>query len=181
MTRERRNAITATRVWIRSNIITTVLGIFIVVSLALHVVTLLALVRVRDVLRLQLDAAAAQVAEAQSQKIHYDFPLKQSFPFSTTITIDETLVVPIRDSFPINQTFEIPVDTGFGVFTIPVPLNLSVPVSTTVVVPVKETIPFSTEVMIDTLIPLDLDLSQPPLGELLTRIEATLRDLRSKL
>ncbi len=186
MLEERPKAITVARVWVRENIITTVLGVFIVISLLLHAVTLLALVRVRDVVRLQLAAAAAQVAEARTQQIHYDFPIKQTFPFSTTVAINETLDVPIQDNFPIKQTFDVPLDLntvipGAGVYTFPVPLDITIPVSTTVKVTINKQIPISTDITVDTVVPLDIDLQQPPLGDLLQRIERSLRDLLGQL
>lgn len=181
MIEEQPNALTLTRVWIRSNIITTVLGVFILISLLVHLATILALLRVRDIVRLQLESAAAQVAEAHQQQIHYDFPIKQSLPFSTTISINETLEVPIQESFPIKQTFNLPIDIAGNTFTLPIPIDTTIPISTTVQVPINRDIPFATTINVDTTVPLDLDLSQPPLGNLLERVEQSLRDLLAKL
>ncbi|MBA3943035.1 MAG: hypothetical protein H0X37_00565 [Herpetosiphonaceae bacterium] len=186
MLEENPNAITLTRVWIRENIITTVLGIFILLSLIIHALTISALFRVRDVVRLQLTSAASQVAEARQQTLHYDFPIKQNFPFKTAVNISETLDVPINEKFPINQTFNVPIDLnsfipGAGTYSIPVPINLTVPVSTTIHVPIRRQIPIETTVNVDTTIPIQIDLKQPGVGDLLKRVEDSLRDLLSKL
>ncbi len=186
MLEENPNTITLTRVWIRENIITAVLGLFILISLIIHALTISALFRVRDILRLQLSSAASQIAEARQQTVHYDFPIKQNFPFKTTVNISETLDVPINEKFPINQTFNVPLDLnsfipGAGTYSVPLPVNITVPVSTTIHVPIHRQIPFETTINVDTSVPLDIDLKQPPLGDLLKRVEASLRDLLSKL
>ncbi|GAC1536446.1 MAG: hypothetical protein NVS4B8_06760 [Herpetosiphon sp.] len=178
--------VTLSRVWVRENIITITLALFIVLSLLLHAATLLSLWRIRDVVHLQLQAAASQIHEAQLQQVHYDFPIKQSFPFATSIVISETVDVPIQDSFPIKQRFTVPFDLnsilpGAGTISIPIPIDVSIPVSTTLHVPIQKTIPFRTTIDVNTTVPFELNLGQPPLGDLLRRIEASFQSLLGKL
>lgn len=186
MIQEEPSTVSVVRIWFRQNVIVLVLSLFILLSLGLHAYTFLSLQRVRDVVRLQLDSAAQQVAEAKQQQVHFDFPIKQGFPFSTTVDLNETFEIPINESIVINETFQVPIDIGSifpGVpsLSLPVPVNITVPISTTVRVPIRKQIPINTVIDVDTVVPFDIGLQQPPLGDLLSRIEATLRDLRTKL
>ncbi len=58
----------------------------------------------------------------------------------------------------------------------PVNLNFDGPVSTTVSVTINKDIPISTSVDLNTEIPLDIDLGQPPLGDTPRRLEEALAD-----
>ena len=146
--------VTLMRVWVRENIITTVLIIFILVSLVLHAVTIGALMRVRGIVNRQLDLSVTQLEQVRQQKIRYNFPIDQTFRIDTTVAISETVNVP---------------------------LNLSVPISDTVAIPIRRDIPFQTDVPIKTDIPIDINLQDPPLGDVLRKFEDALRELRDLL
>lgn len=176
-----RNALTLARVWVRSNIITTVLSIFIVLSLLINALTIGALLRVRGIINNQLEVSTQQLAQLRQQKINYSFPVDQTFTIDTTVRIDETVTVPLNISVPISQTISVPIDTPVGMLPIDVPLNFTVPVSDTVQVPLTKDIPFQAEIPIRTDIPVDLDLSAPPLSDLLKQFEDALRDLHNRL
>lgn len=168
-------------IWMRENVITTVLAVFIVLSLLLHVLTLGALFRVREITARQLDLSSTRLAEVRQQKIRYDFPVDQTFPISTTFPISETVSVPIRINVPISRTITVPIDTVAGTFNFDVPLNFTVPVSDTVDVPIRKQIPFRMDIPIKTQFPVDIDLSEPPLGDVLKQFEDALRKLRASL
>jgi hypothetical protein len=139
-------------------------------------------VRVRDILRAQLETATQQIGAARQQTVHYDFPVQQSFPVSTTIQLNELFEVPISTTVPIRQRITVPVDVPvLGRVDLPVELNLDVPVSTTVSIAVDKQIPISTSVELDTNIPLDIDLGQPPLGDVLRELENRLSELLEQL
>lgn len=177
----KRDTLSLARVWVRSNIITTVLSIFIVLSLLINALTIGALLRVRSIINNQLEVSTQQLTQLRQQKIHYNFPVDQTFSIDTTVRIDETVTVPLNISVPISQTIRLPIDTPVGPIDIDVPLNFTVPVSDTVDVPLTKDIPFRTEIPIRTDIPVDLDLSSPPLGDLLKQFEDALRDLHNRL
>ncbi len=175
---KRRNVpITDARVWARENVITIVLAVFIIFSMLLNALTIGAVYRVREVLRAQLQTATQNVEEFRKQSVRYDFPIKQSFPINTSVQIDETLTIPINMSVPIRQKITVPV----GPVDFPVDLNFDVPISTTVPVRINRQIPITTSVDLDTSIPLELNLGQPPLGDLLRKLEQTLNDLLRQL
>ncbi len=170
------------RLWSRQNVITLVLSVFILLSTIMSALTLGAVWRVRDVVRAQLQTASTQISAARQQTVHYDFPIQQSFPVSTTVQLDETIDVPIDTTVPIRQNITVPVDVPvLGRIELPVEINMDVPVSTTVTVVINKEIPISTSVDLNTNIPLELDLGQPPLGDVLRELEESLRELLAGL
>jgi hypothetical protein len=181
MSRDRRTPITNARLWVRSNIITTVLIIFIVLSLMIHAVTLGALWRVRSVIQRQLDLSTEQLAQVRTQKVPYTFPIDQTFTIDTTVTISDTVLVPIVLSVPIKQTVTLPLDTGFGEIPITVPLDITVPISDTIAVPINKQLPFRADIPIRTDIPIEIDLSSAPLGDILQQFIDAIQDLRNHL
>lgn len=182
MTAERRpQPLTLARIWMRSNIITTVLIVFILLSLLLHALTIGALVRVRGTVQRQLDISSEQLSEVRQQKVRYNFPVDQTFTIDTTIAISETVLVPIAIDVPIKETLTVPIDTPLGPLPITVPLDLTVPISETVEVPINKQLPFRADIPIQTDIPIDIDLSQPPLGDILQQFQDALEELRNRL
>jgi hypothetical protein len=176
-----RDSLSLMRVWVRSNIITTVLIIFILLSLLIHALTIGALLRVRGIIDNQLDVSTQQMAQLRQQKVRYTFPVDQTFTVDTTVSVDETVTVPLSITVPISQTIVVPIDTPVGQIDVDVPLNFSVPVSDTVDVPLTKDIPFQAEIPIKTDIPVDLDLNSPPLSDILKQFEDALRDLHNRL
>ena len=157
---QNRGAITVARIWVRENVITTVLLIFILLSLVIHALTITTLLRVRSITNRQLDISAAQLAQVRQQSVRYNFPVDQTFTIDTTVTVS---------------------DTPAGTFNIDVPLNLNVPISDTVVIPINKQLPFKADIPIRTEIPIDIDLREPPLGDILQQFEDALRQLRAGL
>jgi hypothetical protein len=178
---DKRQPITLARVWVRSNIITTVLIVFILVSFVIHAITLGALFRIRDSTSAQLEISADQLARVRQQRVRYDFPIDQTFRLDTTVTISETVSVPLNINVPIRETIALPVETPLGTYTFDVPLDFSVPVSDTIEVPIQRDIPFQADIPINTELPVDINLSDPPLGDILKQFEDALRELRSIL
>jgi hypothetical protein len=169
------------RLWIRENVISTVLAIFLVVSLGLHAFTFISLLRVRNTINRQLDISANQMAQVRQQKVRYVFPVDQTFTIDTTVPISETVEVPLNLTVPISETVQIPIETPLGIVPLEVPINLTVPITETVTVPINKQIPFRTDIPVQTDIPVDLDLNGPPIGPILRQFEDALRELRDNL
>ena len=174
---ERPKGVSLVRLWVRSNIMTTVLIIFILLSLLLHAITIGALLRVRGVINSQLELSLQQLAELRQQKIRYTFPVDQTVSIDTTVAISETVRVPINITVPISQTVSVPV----GPVNFDVPLDFTVPVNDTVDIPINKQIPFQADVPIKVDIPVDLDLGASPLGDVIQQFEDALRDLHNRL
>jgi hypothetical protein len=176
MVKRRRSRVTIMRVWARENVLTLVLCVFILLSMLVNAYTFAVVYQTRRLLRAQLETAVTNLAAARKQTIHYEFPIQQSFPFSTTVQLNESLDVPIHTTVPIRQKISVPVDVPVvGTVDLPVDLNFDVPVSTTVTVAIKKQIPISTSVDLNTNVPINLDLGQAPLGDVLRSLEDRLR------
>lgn len=178
---QRPSRISSARIWSRQNVITMVLGTFIILSLLIHAYTIFSLLRVREIVSTQLDISANQVAQLRQQRVEYTLPVQETFPISTTIAINETIPVPINFDVPINQTVRIPINTPLGAVPIDIPLNLTVPISNTVVVPINREIPFQTTIPISTSVPIELALGEGTAGDVLQQLEDSLRELREQL
>ena len=178
----RRSRMTLTRAWARSNVLTIVLIIFILLSMLLNAFTFAAIYQLRRIVRTQLETAATQVGEAYKQTIRYDFPIDQTFPISTVVELNETLDVPIDTVVPIRQNISVPVEIPvIGSVELPVQINMDVPVSTTVTVAIDKQIPIETEVDLNTNIPLEFNLGEGAIGDVLRELEKALLDLRAQL
>ncbi len=178
----RPNRLSLTRSWARSNVLTIVLIIFILLSMLLNAFTFAAIYQLRRIVRTQLDTAVVQLGEASRQTIRYDFPIQQTFPVSTTIELNESLDVPIDTVVPIRQRVNVPVEVPvLGSIELPVQLDLDVPVSTTVTVAIDKQIPIETDVDLNTTIPLEINLGEGAIGDVLRELEEALRNLREQL
>ncbi len=178
----RSNRLSLTRTWARSNVLTIVLIIFILLSILLNAFTFAAIYQLRRIVRTQLDTAVVQLGEASRQTIRYDFPIQQTFPVSTTIELNESLDVPIDTVVPIRQRVNVPVEVPvLGSIELPVQLDLDVPVSTTVTVAIDKQIPIETDVDLNTTIPLEINLGEGAIGDVLRELEEALRNLREQL
>ena len=195
--------------WGRQHVLTTVVISGLLGSVLLHLLTLGALVRVRQSVSRQLDRSADQLAQLRLQEVGYEVPVDLLVPLDTTIAISDTVTVPVRMTVPIEQTlrlpiqlalpieqtirlpittpirrFEVPVRLAMTVpvsATIAVPLATTVPVSGTIEVPIRRDVPIQAEIPIDTVIPVKLNLNDAPSGDMLKQLEDTLRELRNTL
>lgn len=169
---------TRRRLWARGNVLTTVLIIFIALSVLVNVYSLSAIYQTRRLLREQLQTAASKLDEARGETVSYQLPIQQSIPIRTTVQIDETLDIPVNTTVPVRQQISVPVDVPVvGAVNLPVNLNFDVPVSTTVRVAIKKSVPISTSIDLDTTFPIKLDLNQPPLGDVLRSLSEALRQI----
>lgn len=175
------NRLSLARVWVRSNVITTVLIVFILLSLALHALTIGQLLRVRRTTHEQLRVSANELARVRQQRVRFDFPINETFRVDTTVAISETIAVPIDITVPISETIRLPIDTPVGVIDFDVPLNLEVPISDTVAIPIQREIPFQADIPVQTDLPIDIDLNESPLGAILQQFEESLRQLSEGL
>jgi hypothetical protein len=222
---------------IRPHVLTTVLIMVMLGSVLLHLLTLGALVQLRQRVSQQLASSADHLAQVRLHDVRYAVPVKYSFPLDTTIAISETVTVPLETtvpikqtiqlpiqlsvpikqtiqlpiqlSVPIKQTIQLPINTPLRRFEIPVPvemtvpisetvtvplettvpvsatiavpLEMTVPVSATIAVPIRRAVPITADIPIDTSIPLNLDLTDSPIGDLLTHLEDAVRALRNTL
>ena len=78
---------------------------------------------------------------------------------------------------PIREQITVPI----GPIEFPVDLNMDVPISTTVPVHIVRDLPISTSVDLRTDVPIEIDLGQAPIGDVLEELEDALRELLEQL
>jgi|HigsolmetaAR202D_1030399.scaffolds.fasta_scaffold00031_33 hypothetical protein len=157
-----------------------ILQVALVVSLLLHMVTIGWLVGVRSALRAELDTLATAVVSAKQEKLRYDFRIDQTLPIRLDVPVDQSIEVPIQTEVRIKQQVDLPISTSLGTFNIPIPLDVTVPVSTTVPIEFHRTIPISTSVPIKFDVPIELDLGSPEFASYLDRLHDALLTMRAR-
>lgn len=159
----------------------TALIILLGASLLLHALTIARLLGVRNTLRAEIASLADGVAQAKTSQVQYTVPIDQQLPIDIDVPIKRSLDVPINTAVRIQQTVNLPVETALGNFTIPVPIDANVPISTTVPIVFDQTVTISTTVPIKLDIPVQLDLGSEQLAPLLDRLRQRLIELRDEL
>ncbi|MDZ4720495.1 MAG: hypothetical protein SH847_18730 [Roseiflexaceae bacterium] len=153
----------------------------LMISLLAHVLTFMGFMAGRTMLRSQISQLADGVQQAKSTIVSYDFPIDQQVPININVPIQRSIIVPIQMDVRINQTLRVPVDTGFGVVSLPIPIDATIPISTTVPIEIKQIIPISTTVPIRMTVPLQIDLGSPPFSSYVDRFYRALIELRDQL
>lgn len=153
------------------------LMILLAISLILHASTIGMLFYGRLMLQAQARELATELERAQQQVIAVTIPIKLPVSVHTEIAVRKTISIPINTSIPLDTTFQIPINTPFGNYEVPVPIKGSVPVRMTTPVELDETIPISTTISIDATLPLELPVRETFLGEYLLQLRARLLDL----
>lgn len=150
------------------------------VSLLVHAVTMFWLFSVRDLVHAQIDLLADQVLAAKDERLTYQLPIKQSVPIDVSIPISQSLEFPINTSVKIKQTVNLPIDTGFGRLDLPIPIDATVPISTVVPIEFQQTVALSTNIDVDLVVPIEIDLSSPQLSNYLQNLHDALVNLRQQ-
>jgi hypothetical protein len=149
------------------------------ISLALNIVLILALLNVRQVAVEGVDTALNSLDNLGEDGFHYEYEFNQDFPISTDIPVQQEMIFPFEGDFPINTTVEVPINAGvLGTFVVEVPIDTSIYVSTQVPVSINETFHVSTSVPISMTIPIDVQLDDPAIQSTLDGLRQWLTELR---
>lgn len=159
----------------------TVMIALLAISLVIHALTIGRLLNVRNTLRSEVDQLASSVQSARSSRVSYDMPIDQELPVNIDVPIQRSLEVPIDTEVRINQTINVPVTTALGTFNLPIPLDVTIPISTTAPINFDQTINISTTVPIELDVPINVDLGRDPVAGYLDRLYNALLELRDKL
>lgn len=162
-------------------LIAVLLGLALLVSMGLHAWTIATLMNIRATARSEMLALTTEIAAARTDTIDLEVPIRQVFPVSTVVQVQENLAVPINTTVNINQQVSFPIVTPVGSTVVAVPIQATVPISTTVPVTIDETFPISTEVLIDMQLPVSLPIDQTPIGSYLEQLQLRLEKLVSEL
>lgn len=150
-------------------------------SLILHALTITRLFGVRNTLRDQIDQLASSISEAKASKLSYTVAIDQQVPINVDVPIQRSFSVPIDTQVRIQQNIDLPVETALGNFTIPVPIDASIPVSTTVPIQFDQTLAIDTTVPIKLDVPIQIDLGSEQVSPVLDRLREKLIELRDSL
>lgn len=143
-------------------------------SLLLHLITWLAINRLRGIAREQIQALAQEIEQAENDVFTMNLELNQPVPIRAAIPINQQLTIPINTTVALSETFNVPLDTPLGSFNIPVPINADIPINTEVPISVRETVSVSTTVDLDLDVPISVPIRE-------TSLASYLKDLRQKL
>lgn len=139
-----------------------VLGIAVVLSIA-NIALFVLLLQVKGQVADAAGQAASAVQEMQKQSL--------TGPFTVQVAIDETFDIPIKVAIPVKTTVNVPIVipvTGEKV-SITVPIDTVVPIDTTVQVSVKKSVP------------VNIKMSDLPIGGLLQNLHDWLTKIASSL
>lgn len=150
-------------------------------SLILHALTITRLFGVRNTLRDQIDQLATSISEAKNSKLNYTVAIDQQVPINVDVPIQRSFSVPIDTQVRIQQNIDLPVETALGNFTIPVPIDANIPVSTTVPIQFDQTLNIDTSVPIKLDVPVQIDLGSEQVSPVLDRLREKLIELRDSL
>jgi hypothetical protein len=158
-----------------------VLIALLTISLLGHVLTFAGVLTARTLLRNQITQLADGVQQAKSTTVRYNFPVDQQLPINMSVPLQNSFAVPIQTNIRINQTIRVPIDTGFGVANLPIPIDATIPISLTVPIEIKQTLPISATVPIHLTVPLQIELASPAFASYFDQIYRALIDLREQL
>jgi hypothetical protein len=158
-----------------------VMVVLLAISLLIHALTVSRLLSVRNTLRSEVGRLADTVQATKQQKIRYNLPINQQLPINIDVPINRSLDVPVKTEVQIKQNVTLPVDTGFGVVNIPIPIDAKIPINTTVPITFEQTVNISTTVPINLDVPIQVDMGSDQIAGYLDRLYAALLELRDKL
>jgi len=139
-----------------------VLGVALVLSIA-NIALFVLLLRVKY----QIADGAGQAASAVQQMQEQSF----TGPFTAQVAIDKTFDIPINVVVPVKTTVTVPtvIPTTGEKVTITIPIDTEVPINTTLHVPVK------------TSLPVNIKMSDLPIGGILQQLHDWLAKLATSL
>jgi hypothetical protein len=135
------------------------------VSLGANGVLLYKLRRPERLLAPALDRVAGRLA-ASGAAIRYTVRIPAGTPLSFDVPIDQTYVVKLRTSLPINADVRVPISTPFGNRAVTVPVRTTVPIRQDVPVRLTDTFRLRTRTQTEYVVPLEIKLKDLPLDAL---------------
>jgi hypothetical protein len=159
---------------------TWVLTVLVLLSLALHAVTIFALLQARTLAKEQLVLLADQLQKAEQQDLTFDIKQSRGVPVQALVPVQKQLNIPINTTVNIDQILNVPINTPLGNTSINIPIKTSIPVNISVPVTISETLPVSTTFFIDADIPVTIPMSNTPLAGMLRDLRQQLLDLSKR-
>jgi hypothetical protein len=149
----------------------------LILSLGLHIWTLVSINQARTLARQQVSALTDQVRTARNEVVAADVHIQQSLPIDLSVPLQKELSVPIDTSVRIDHE----VDVTVGGVNVPIPLKLDVPVQASVPVEINEQVEISTTVDLDMNLPVSVPVSDTVMAGYLDELYRVLIDLEDEL
>jgi hypothetical protein len=149
----------------------------LVVSLLLHIWTLVSINQARGLAQEQVVALTEQVRAARNEVVSAEVHIDQSLPIELSVPIQKELSVPIDTSVRIDHE----VDVTVGGVNVPIPLKIDVPVQASVPVEINEQVEISTTVDLDMNLPVSVPVSDTVMASYLDELYRVLIDLEGDL
>lgn len=129
-----------------------------------------------------IDGAIGALENLEGEGFHFEYRFERTIPVSSSIPIEQEMVIPFSGDFPINTTVRVPIDAGvLGRFNIDLPINTSVHVETEVPVRIDQTFDISTTIPVSMVIPIDVRPDDPAVQDAISRLVDWLLELRASL
>ncbi len=158
-----------------------VLWALAIVSFALNVVVIAALVTAVMAGRRIAADMADQLDAFSQQTINYKFHISQTVPVRTSVPFNHSAVVPFSQVVPISTTVrvakEIPV---VGQIAFDVPIQARVPISLSIPITINRTIDVNADVPLDLDIPLEIPIRDTPLRASLDNVVRILNNIAGR-
>ncbi len=152
-----------------------------VLSLALNVILIQRLFQSRDAALKMLDQTSAQLDTLPDMSIKYTAHVKQNFSAAGSMPFQQTFTVPVNQTIPIDNTFNVNVTTPFGPMNMPIAVKSSFPVSMTMSVPISMTVPYSVTVPIDLDVPVNIALRDLGFEPTIRQAQQEIEQMRATL
>lgn len=160
-----------------SRLLTVILIVLLVFSIALNAATLWFIFRAREVTLDTVYRAKQIVDDAGNDTLRYNYPISQTMPVHVVVPIREDVTVPISTVVPIKTVVTVNVDTGvFGPLPLTIPIDGAFPVNVTLPVHVEKDVAIDTVIPIHVTVPIVVPIADTPLADYLRRLSAGLDD-----
>ena len=152
------------------------------VSLGLNVFVLIGVRNFQNAGLEAIQTARTGLTDVSDLAIDTTVPIQQTFPIHAEVPLEQEFSVPIQTQIPISTVVEVPIQLPLlGARVIEVPVDTSVPIDLQVVIPVSQTVAVDTSVTLDTEVPVNLELADLGLGDLIDQIDQALTELEDGL
>lgn len=151
-------------------IVTFLVAILALASLAVNVVLVTRLLAIRDEASAVLLDASRSLDNLAWQGLAFEFPISQTVNFEGDVPFKQDIDFPFKGNIPINTTVSLPIDLGpLGTQTIQVPVNTTVPINVTVPVRVDQTVHIKTQLPVRMNVPIRIGPNDQPLKDLIAQ------------
>jgi len=149
------------------------LTLLTILSLALNVVVIHAIMEVRETAHGIVSDARGLVANLADASFSYTVEVDQEFPISTEFPFSKTMTVPVNTV--------VPIDTQVTTYNLRIPINTVFPVDMEFTVPISQVVDIETVVPMEVSVPIEIAIPETPLVGHLSDLEAALKRTEERL